>query len=548
MSQKHYVSNPLIKASNQKQEFTEEQIEEYKKCHADPIYFIEKYIQVVHLERGLVPFELYDFQKRMVNTFHENRFTICKVGRQSGKSVTVIAYILWYLLYNENVSVALLANKAQTSRELLSRMQLAYENLPWWLQQGVGVWNKGSFELENGSKIISSATSSSAIRGSSFNLVFLDEFAFVENNLAEDFFRSVFPTISSGASTKLIIVSTPYGMNHYYKMWKEAAEGRSTFVPIEVHWSEVPGRDEKWKEETIKNTSVEQFRQEFETQFIGSDDTLINPDVLQALKWERPKFQKSNLTIYDEPSTNFTYALTADVALGKGKDYSAFIVWDVTQIPYKLVATYRDNLITPLVFPNVIFSLAKQYNNAYVLIEVDGSGAQVGDILRYDLGYENLIMTWNAGRNGLQISSGFKKSAIMGIKMTHPVKNMGCMTIKNLIEQDKVLLRDYHLINEFYSFAQKGQSWEGTPGNHDDMVMCSVSFAWLVAQRYFSEATDVNLRENLLNDVTEEEWDNLTPFGFIEDGLAEVPTEIPHVAREGSDDWLDNPGHSWLGT
>ena len=543
---KSYVNNPLIKASHQTQEFTEEQIQEFVKCANSPEYFIVNYIKIVHLERGLVPFEMYDFQKKMVNTFHDNRFTICKVGRQSGKSVTVIAYLLWFLLFNESVSVAMLANKSATSRELLSRMQLAYEHLPFWLQQGVGVWNKGSFELENGSKIISSATSSSAIRGSSFNLVFLDEFAFVENNLAEDFFRSVYPTISSAENTKLIIVSTPYGMNHYYRMWKEAVDKRSNFVPIQVHWSEVPGRDEEWKQNTIKNTSIEQFRQEFETEFIGSDSTLIDPNVLQALRWEKPLINKKGLTIYEEPSTNKLYACTVDVALGKGKDYSAFLIYDITQIPYRIVAVYRDNTITPLVFPNVIHSLVKQYNNAYTLVEIDGSGAQVGDILRHDLGYENLLMTFNAGRNGIQISSGFKRSAMMGLKMTRPVKNIGCMTLKNLVEQEKIILRDVNVITEFYSFAQKGQSFEATPGTHDDLVMCCVSFSWLVAQRYFAELTDVNLRENLLNDVEEETWDSLTPFGFIDDGLMDIPSETQHVAREGSDDWLDNRGTDWL--
>ena len=543
---KSYVNNPLIKASHQTQEFTEEQIQEFVKCANSPEYFIINYIKIVHLERGLVPFEMYDFQKKMVSTFHENRFTICKVGRQSGKSVTVIAYLLWFLLFNESVSVAMLANKSATSRELLSRMQLAYEHLPFWLQQGVGVWNKGSFELENGSKIISSATSSSAIRGSSFNLVFLDEFAFVDNNLAEDFFRSVYPTISSAENTKLIIVSTPYGMNHYYRMWKEAVDKRSNFVPIQVHWSEVPGRDEEWKQNTIKNTSIEQFRQEFETEFIGSDSTLIDPNVLQALRWEQPLINKKGLTIYEEPSTNKLYACTVDVALGKGKDYSAFLIYDITQIPYRIVAVYRDNTITPLVFPNVIHSLVKQYNNAYTLVEIDGSGAQVGDILRHDLGYENLLMTFNAGRNGIQISSGFKRSAMMGLKMTRPVKNIGCMTLKNLVEQEKIILRDVNVITEFYSFAQKGQSFEATPGTHDDLVMCCVSFSWLVAQRYFAELTDVNLRENLLNDVEEETWDSLTPFGFIDDGLMDIPSETQHVAREGNDDWLDNRGTDWL--
>ena len=278
-----YLGNPNLKKVNVKQEYTKEQIVEIQKCMKDPIYFIKNYIQIVSLDKGLVPFELYDFQEKLVDTFHNNRFTICKMPRQSGKSTTIISYLLYYSIFNDNKNIAILANKAATARDILSRYQLAYENLPSWLQQGVINWNKGNIELENGSKLVAAATSSSSVRGSSFNIIFLDEFAYVPQQIAESFFSSVYPTISSGKDTKVMIVSTPHGMNMFYKLWVDAEEKRNLYVPIEVHWSEVPGRDERWKEETIKNTSETQFRTEFECEFLGSANTLIAPAKIKSM-------------------------------------------------------------------------------------------------------------------------------------------------------------------------------------------------------------------------------------------------------------------------
>tara|TARA_B100000131_G_scaffold190684_1_gene183352 strand:- start:2707 stop:4332 length:1626 start_codon:yes stop_codon:yes gene_type:complete len=540
MTQRNYIANPLIKAKFQEQEFTAKQIKEYIKCAEDPEYFIEKYIKIVSLDKGLVKFRMYEFQKRMVNTFHHNRFTICKVGRQSGKSVTVISFILWYLLFNESKKVALLANKAATSRELLQRIQLAYEHLPPWIQQGVGVWNKGSFELENGSSIISSSTSSSAIRGSSFNLVFLDEFAFVESHIAEDFFRSVYPTITSGQETKMIVVSTPYGMNHFYKMWTDAIDKKSDFNAIEVHWSEVPGRDDKWRKKQIRNTSIEQFRQEFETEFIGSSDTLITADKLTMLRWEDPVFSKNGLDIYEEPKYGQQYCLTADVSHGKGKDYSAITVWNVSQFPSMLVAKYRDNTVTPLVFPNFINQIAKQYNDAHVLVETNDVGSQVGHILRTDIGYENMIMTRHNGREGIVISAGFSRSASMGLRTTQITKNIGANTFKNMVEADKVIIKDVDLIQELYAFCQKGKSWEAQPGNTDDLVMCCLLYGWLSSQQYFEDLIEVSLRAEFLQDVDQSTWDDLTPFGFYDDGISEYDYKEPPtmVVRDGDDSWL----------
>ena len=343
MTEATYLGNPNLKKANVTQEWTKKELFEYKRCMDDPLYFIQTYVKIVSLDEGLIPFKMYNFQKEMVGTFHNNRFTICKLPRQSGKSTTMISYLLHYALFNPSVNIAILANKAATARDLLGRLQLAYEHLPKWLQQGVMSWNKGSLELENGSKILASSTSASAVRGGSYNIIFLDEFAYVPSNVAEQFFSSVYPTISSGKSTKVIIVSTPHGMNMFYKLWTDAEEERNGYIPIEVHWSEVPGRDEKWKKETIANTSEQQFNTEFECEFLGSIDTLISPHKLRSLTYKTPIQSNAGLDVYEKPKEKSTYVLTADVSRGTKNDYSAFIVFDVTTVPYRIVAKFRDN-------------------------------------------------------------------------------------------------------------------------------------------------------------------------------------------------------------
>jgi len=264
MSDVGYLGNDNLKKIGVELQYTEEQVKEILKCSDDPVYFIKTYMKIVNVDHGLVPFNMWAFQEDMVRTFHSNRFSICKMPRQVGKTTTSAGYMLWCVLFQENFNIAILANKGSLAREILGRIQYAYEYLPIWLQQGIKVWNKGNIELENGSKINAYATSAAGVRGGSYNLIFLDEFAFVPKNMADDFFTSTYPVISSGKTSKVIIVSTPYGLNHFYKMWVDASEGRSTYKPLEIHWSMVPGRDEAWKEETIRNTSEEQFRQEFE--------------------------------------------------------------------------------------------------------------------------------------------------------------------------------------------------------------------------------------------------------------------------------------------
>ena len=527
-----YLGNPSLKNVGQKIEWEEDSLAEYMRCKEDPEYFIQNYVKIIHVDKGLVPFEMYDYQKDMIHKFNDNRFVICKMPRQTGKSTTIIAFLLYYILFNESVNVAILANKGSVARELLSRLQLAYENLPKWMQQGVVIWNKGNIEVENGSKVIAAATSSSAVRGSSFNIIFLDEFAHVPQNIAEQFFTSVYPTISSGESTKVLIVSTPLGMNMFYKMWIESIEERNDYVPIEVHWSEMPGRDGKWKEETIRNTSEVQFTQEFECEFVGSTYTLIAPSKLRTLVFKTPIHSNNNLDVYEEPIINHTYALVADTAQGKGLDYSAFNVFDVSGMPYKQVATFRDNTISPMLYPNIIFNVGNKYNQAHVLIEVNDIGSQVADTLHYDLEYENIMIITMRGRAGQQIGGGFAKNIQLGLRTSKQIKRIGCATLKDLIEQDQLLISDFETIRELTTFALTNNTYQAEEGSHDDLAMTLVIFGWLVQQRYFKELTNMDIRKKMWEEQMETLEQDMLPFGIIDDGL-EVET------------FVDNEGQTW---
>ena len=522
-----YLGNPNLKKANTQQEFSEEDIVEFVRCKDDPVYFTEKYIKIVNVDEGLVGFDMYKFQKKLIRNFHKHRFNICKMPRQTGKSTTVVSYLLHYAIFNDNVNIGILANKAATARDLLGRLQLAYENLPSWMQQGIVAWNKGSMELENGSKIIAASTSASAVRGMSFNIIFLDEFAFVQNHLADDFFASVYPTISSGKSTKVIIVSTPHGMNHFYRMWHDAERGQNEYTPTEVHWSEVPGRDAKWKEQTIRNTSKQQFAIEFECEFLGSVDTLISAAKLKAMVYEQPVEQNGKISIYERPFKGRDYIITVDVARGISKDYSAFIVADITEFPYKIVATYRDNEVKPMLFPSIIEEVGKAYNNAYVLCEVNDIGDQVASIFFYDLEYENLLMVAMRGRAGQIVGSGFSGvKTQLGVKMSQVTKKLGCSNLKTLVEEDKLTFMAYNIISELTTFIQKKQSFEAEEGCNDDLAMCLVIFAWLVAQDYFKEMTDQDVRKRIYEEQKNAIEQDMAPFGFVSDGFDDLEEEV----------------------
>ena len=531
-----YLGNPNLKKANTRTEFSAKQVQEFIKCKKDPIYFAKNYIKIVSLDEGLVHFKMWDFQEELIKNFHENRFNICKMPRQTGKSTTCVAYLLHYIVFNDSVNVGILANKAATARELLGRLQTAYENLPKWMQQGILSWNKGSMELENGSKILAASTSASAVRGMSFNIIFLDEFAFVPNHIAEAFFSSVYPTITSGKSTKVIMVSTPCGMNHFYRYWHDAQRGKNEYIATEVHWSEVPGRDDAWKEQTIKNTSEQQFKVEFECEFLGSVDTLISVTKLRNLVFEDPIVNNyKGMLVYEHPIKGNDYIITVDTARGIDHDSSAFIVFDITTYPYKTVARYKNSEIKPMLFPNIIHDTARAYNEAYVLVEINDIGEQVASIMQYDLEYENMLMCAMRGRNGQQVGSGFSGSKTqMGVRMTQAVKKLGCSNLKTLMEDDKIVTNDYDIIAELTTFVQKKQSWEAEDGCHDDLAMCLVIFAWLVAQDYFKEMTDTDVRKRIYEEQKNQIEQDMAPFGFILDGV------------DDDDEFVDGNGDRWM--
>ena len=516
-----YNGNPLLKRARQQIGWTPEMLQEYMRCAADPIYFAEKYIQIVHVDRGLIPIILYDYQKDIINKISNNRRVTVVTSRQAGKTTTAAAVILHYILFNDHKTVALLANKGDAAREILDRIKLSFESLPAWLQQGVVEWNKGSIELENGCKVIAAATSSSAIRGKSISLLYIDEAAFVEN--WDEFFASVFPTISSGETTKILFTSTPNGLNHFYKTCEGAKQDINGYQFVEVSWEKVPGRNEAWMKETLAamDWDYEKFDQEFNCAFLGSSGTLITGATLKTLVAQVPLTASDGLTQYFRPEPNHQYVVTVDVSRGKGLDYSAFQIVDVTSMPYQQVCVYRNNMITPVDYSGTIHRVAKWYNDATILVEINDIGAQVSDTLFMDYDCESLIYTENAGARGKRISAGFSKTSDRGIRTTKTVKALGCSMLKLLVEQRQLILNDHQTIYELSRFSRKGTSYEAESGCNDDLVMGLVLFAWMTDQQYFKDLTDINTLMKL-RDKTDEDLENdLLPFGFIDTGHSE---------------------------
>lgn len=525
-----YRDNLLLKRVGVSYDFEQWQLEEITKCSEDPIYFIRNYVKIISLDDGIIYFNMHDYQEEMVDAFHNNRFSIVRIGRQSGKTTTSVAYLLWLSLFTENYSIAITANKKALAVDILSRYQLAYENLPMWLQQGIVVWNKGSVELENGSKLLAASTAASSIRGGSFNLVMMDEFAHVHNNLAEDFFTSTYPVISSGTKTKIIIVSTPRGMNLYYRMWMDAINGKSDYFPVDIHWSRVPGRDDAWREKTIRNTSARQFAQEFSCEFMGSSNTLIDGAKLQIMFAKEPLDEEIfGMEIYESPIKEYyddetqkmvdkdhLYVLCADVSEGKNLDYSTFSIFDCSTIPYKQVATYRNNSISPMLFPDVLKLSAEYYNNAYVLIEINNN-PQVADILYQDLEYENVFKIYAGNKKG-QVLSESGKASQNGLNMSPLVKRTGCSALKTIIETDKLQINSSETLYELTRFIANNNSFAAEEGANDDLAMTLVIFAWLTTQKMFIEisSTDIRKRLQIENNYAKEEDHELPPMPQFE--------------------------------
>lgn len=520
-----YQGNPHLKRSGQPIEWDEFKAKEFARCSKDPIYFAENYVKIVSIDEGLIKFKLRDYQREMIKAMYENRYCAFNMSRQSGKSITVCAFMLWYVIFNdEPKEVAILANKGDTAREILGRIQTAYMHLPMWLQQGVTVWNKGSFELENGCKIIAAATSSDNIRGHSISICYLDECAFIDNY--DEFFASVFPTISSGSETKIIMTSTPKGLNHFYKTVQRGIEGKNGYHVIEVPWHRVPGRDHNWKKKTLEalNGDEEKFEQEFNIQFLGSSGTLIAGWKLKELNEARPIMKnQEGLKQYVAPEKNHVYAIIADVARGKGLDYSAFSVIDITSMPYNQVCVFRSNGILVADYADVILQTATLYNRAHVLVEINDIGEQAAWALHNDFEYENIIFSENGGRSGKKLSGGFgSANKDYGIRTTKPVKMTGCSMLKMLIEQNQLIINDENTISELKTFSKNNNTYEAEPGCNDDLVMGLVLFGWMTGQPYFKELNDINTLIKLREKTNEEVAEDMIPFGFISDGSEEL--------------------------
>jgi len=514
---KVYNANPNLKSIGVTIQFTPEQVEEYVKCSVDPVYFIDNYCYIVTIDHGLQPFKLYDCQKEKIEFIHNNRKTIVMEGRQQGKTTTSAAYILWYTIFNDSKNVAILANKASTSREILSRYQLMYENLPIWMQQGIVTWNKGDIELENGSKVFTAATTAAGIRSKSVNLLYIDEAAIIPNTVAEQFFTSVYPTISAGTTSKILITSTPLGYNHFWKFWNDAENNRNDFKSMFIPYWKIPGRDEAWALEQKRQLGDLKYNQEVLCKFLGSSLTLVNADTISKMSFNNPIYTKDGLDIYTKPTKGHTYVIVADLAKGVGGDYSAFCLVDITQAPYEVVGKYRNNNISPLLYPNVIHKIATEYNMAYVLIEVN-IGEQVAQILYQELEYENMLFVSRAG-GSQNVSSGFAASTLQyGVVTDKRVKRIGCHNFKSLVEENKLLIMDADIISEISTFIETKNTYQADDGYHDDLVMCLVLFSWLTTNAYFKDLNNINLRELMYKERIQAIEDQLTPFGFYDDG------------------------------
>ena len=518
-----YLGNTLIKKAGVETQYTKEELAEYMKCSQDPIHFIENYTQIISLDEGMVKFKLRGYQEDLINFYDKNRFNVVLASRQSGKSITSCAYLLWFLLFHPEVTVAVLANKGAIAREMIARIVTMLESVPFFLQPGVKILNKGSIEFSNDSKVVAAATSSSSIRGMSINLLYLDEFAFVDD--AETFYTATYPVITSGKDSKVIITSTANGVgNMFHKIYESAVHEQSEYKSFIINWYDVPGRDKEWKEMTIANTSEAQFEQEYGNSFLGTGNTLINSNTLLGMRAVDPEWSKDNVSLYEKPVEGHNYVCTVDVAKGRGMDFSTFSIFDVTTKPFRQVCTFRDDMISPMLFPDIINKYARPFNEALVIIENNAEGGIVATQLHYDIEYPNVF------------TQGQLKSEDIGISVNKKIKRIGCSTLKELLEEDRLSVIDRPTITELMTFVNKGNSFEADRGYHDDMVMNLVLFSWFITTDYFYHLTDTQVKDLLYAEQQKMIEDDLLPAGVFG---GQKPEETTFVDDEG-DRWFSN--------
>ena len=516
-----YLGNTLIKRSGVETNYSQEEMAEYVKCSQDPCHFIENYTQIISLDEGMVPFKLRGYQDKLIEHYNANRFNIVLASRQSGKSITSCAYLLWLLLFNPEVTVAVLANKGAIAREMIARMVTMLESVPFFLQPGVKILNKGSIEFANDSKVVAAATSSSSIRGLSINLLYLDEFAFVDD--AETFYTATYPVVTSGKDSKVIITSTANGVgNMFYKIYQSAVHDQSEYKHFTIAWDDVPGRDAEWKKETIANTSEAQFEQEYGNSFLGTGNTLINANTLLGMMAKEPDWNKDNVNVYEKPKEGHSYICTVDVSKGRGIDYSTFTITDISVKPFRTVCTYRDNMISPMLFPDLISKYATPYNEALVIIENNAEGGMVATQMHYDIEYPNVF------------TQGMSKAEDIGVTMTKKIKRIGCSTLKELLEENRMEICDRNTITELMTFISKGNSFEADRGFHDDMVMNLVLFSWFVTTDHFFHLTDRQVKELLYAEQQKLIEDDILPPGIFDTG------------QNNTESFVDSEGDRWF--
>lgn len=514
---RYYRGNENLKRARTAQDYTKEQLREFIKCMNDKEYFYREYVKILDVDRGIISYNPYNYQTRLSKSVDENRFVLCKFPRQSGKTTCLAAYIVHCLLFKENFKVLIAAHVSDGAVEVMDRIKFILENLPLWLQSGIISWNVFSVELENGSKVSASATTEKTGRGKSINLLLLDEFAFVSQAIAENFLASTFPTLAKGQTTQLVIISTPNGLNHFNKMWVDANEHNSGFFPVEIKWNDVPGRDEKFREETIKLIGIDRWNQEFDGQFLGSQNTLISPDKLKNIVHINPLEQTSEgLKVYRKPEKDGVYMITVDVSRGKALDYHAFVVFDITAWPIEIVCTFKNNELPPSVYPNVIYRIGTYYNDAYVLVETRDNGEQIAEILFRELEYESMLGTKIGGRKGQKLSIYNVKGK--GLQTSKSTKLIGCSNLKYIIEDEKMIINCHEVIKELANFEKKRASYEAKQGYNDDLVICLVNFAWATTQPFFKNLTEFGVRDFYEEQIKEVE-ENSLPLARYSDGM-----------------------------
>jgi hypothetical protein len=519
---RYYLGRTGIKNAGVAIEWTEESQAELTKCVQSFEYFAQNYVYVIKPGAGKIRFKPYFFQLEFAKSIQENRFVIAKWPRQQGKTTIVAALILWMVLFNDNYKICILAHKKDGAKEVLERVKTAFENLPDWLQQGVVKWNDGDIRLENGSLVDTESSEAGSIRGRAFDWIYADEFAHIPPNVQTEFYKATFPVITSDtgvdgepAKTKFTITSTPKGMDLFYKLWTESEQGKNDFVRHATEWREMPGRDEKWKESVIRQTSEADFIQEYNTEFVGSSNTLLDAPTLRRLVAKEPIIRMGDLAIWEQPIKDHAYMCCVDSAEGLNRDYHAFTITDVTTIPYKVVAVYHNNQTHHLLLPNFIYNACRMYNDAQCLIEVQSTGGQVATMLLHDLEYENIISTTLRGNNGQRIGVGAQMR--LGVMTNKQVKRIGCTNLKALIEQNKLVFHDERIIKELHTFVSDKLSFRAEEGKNDDLVMTLVLFGWVVSQNYFRDTTDTDIRDSMYRDNISMIEESFTGFGLVND-------------------------------